>query len=283
MFTVSRGIPVNDGAATDQPLLTRDDIWRGLVLKADNALPFVPKMTKCEVTHRAPTWLERDIVFRDEPASERVTFYPREEVRFERLSGATLGTIRNQIEESDDGALILRFTFSLEREGIEHGSAAEQAYAKEMEGAYLGAVDATLAAIRKFTTAETSGSPVEVASSPEIVGYLQRLLEVLDRQDLDTFASFFAANAGARIGNVERVVGQKRLMEGFKSYLEATRGPQHEIVDVWHVDRLIGAEMTMTSQRDHKPIAVPCVYLLRMDGDLIEDLRVFADVGPFSA
>ena len=281
MFTVSRGIPVNDGAAADQPLLTRDHIWRGLVLKADNALPFVPKMTKCEVTHRAPTWLERDIVFRDEPASERVTFFPREEVRFERLSGATLGTIRNQIEESDDGALILRFTFSLEREGIEPGSTAEQAYAKEMEGAYLGAVDATLSAIRKFATAETSGSPVEVASSPEVVGYVQRLLEVLDGQDLNTFASFFAADASARISNVERVVGQKRLMEAFKSYLKATR-PQHQIVDVWHVDRLIGAEATMISQRDGRQIAVPCVYLLGMDDDLIKDLRIFADFGPFS-
>ena len=32
---------------------TRADVWDGLVLKANNALPFVPSMTFCEVTRAA--------------------------------------------------------------------------------------------------------------------------------------------------------------------------------------------------------------------------------------
>jgi hypothetical protein len=221
-------------------------------------------------------------VFRGEPAGERVTFFPREEVRFERLSGATLGTIHNLIEETDDGALTLRFTFSLEREGIAPGSDEEQAYAREMEGAYLGAVDATLAAIRRFTVAESVGSPVEVAASPEVVGYLERLLETLETRDLDSFATHLAPNTRARLGNAAPATGQADIIEAVTEFLSTTGGPRHEIVDAWHIDDLIGAEVAMSTRRGSQPVVVPCVHLLRMDGDLIADHRVVADVTPLS-
>jgi hypothetical protein len=150
MFTMTRSVPVNDRSDPGVPVLTRDQVWKGLELKAENALPFVPKMTKCDTIERGENYLVRDIVFRGEPARERVTFYPKRMVQFDRLSGSTLGTINNEIEEDAGGTLFLRFTFSLEREGIPPGSAEEQAYARQMEGDYLGAVQATLTAIRKW-------------------------------------------------------------------------------------------------------------------------------------
>jgi hypothetical protein len=150
MFTMTRAVPANDKSDPDMPVLNRDQIWKGLELKAENALPFVPKMTKCDTIERGDNYLERDIVFRGEPARERVTFYPKRMVQFDRLSGSTLGTIKNEIEEDASGELSLRFTFSLEKEGIPPASIEEEAYAKQMEGDYLGAVQATLTAIRRW-------------------------------------------------------------------------------------------------------------------------------------
>ena len=49
MIFVSHALPVN---VADQPQLDRAAVWDGLVLKANNALPFVPSMTYCEVTER---------------------------------------------------------------------------------------------------------------------------------------------------------------------------------------------------------------------------------------
>src|SRR5437763_2270665 len=150
MFTMSRSIPVNDKSDHDILVLNRDQVWKGLELKAENALPFVPKMTKCDTIERGNNYLVRDIVFRGDPARERVTFYPKRMVQFDRLSGNTLGTIKNEIEEDANGVLALRFTFSLEKEGIPPDSYEEQAYARQMEGDYLGAVQAPLSAIRKW-------------------------------------------------------------------------------------------------------------------------------------
>lgn len=149
MFELSRAVPVNDPSDPDAPTLVRDQVWGGLVMKAENALPFVAKMTRCDVLERKENEILRDIMFRGEPARERVTLYPEELVRFERLSGKTLGTIENRIEEDGEGELQLRFSFALEREGIEPDSQEEREYAKQIEGDYLAAVDATLAAIRR--------------------------------------------------------------------------------------------------------------------------------------
>ena len=150
MFELTRTIPVNDPNNPDLPVLTRSQVWRGLALKAENALPFVAKMTHCEIVEREGNVIVRDIVFRGEPGRERVTLYPEHKVQFERLSGRTRGTILNEIEEDSQGALGLRFTFCLEREDIAPGSPEEQAYARQIENDYLGAVQSTLDAIRRW-------------------------------------------------------------------------------------------------------------------------------------
>jgi hypothetical protein len=147
VISVSKAVAVNPPG--EGVVLTRDDVWRGLVLKAENALPFVPAMTKCEVTNRTDSVIEREIEFRGERLGERITFDPKNQVKFVRTSGSVLGTIRNDIEEHD-GDLQLRFSFDLELQGIEPGSDAEREYADTMRADYLKAADATLAAIRRW-------------------------------------------------------------------------------------------------------------------------------------
>ncbi len=87
------------------------------------------------------------------------TLEPQETVRFERTSGDVLGTILNEILEDDDGELSLRFSFDLELQGVEAGSAQETEYEATMKGDYEKAVEATLAAIRRWVReGETAGA-----------------------------------------------------------------------------------------------------------------------------
>ena len=130
MFTVSRTIPIN--ADPEAPRLSRAQVWRGLEMKAENPLPFVAPMERCEVVARGPDWLVRDIRLRGEEMTERVTFEPQRRVTFERVKSSAMGTILNEIVEDEAGELQLRFTFSLEVAGLAPGSEAEQAYAEDM-------------------------------------------------------------------------------------------------------------------------------------------------------
>jgi hypothetical protein len=155
MIYVSHRLPVN---AAGQPHLSRAAVWAGLVLKANNALPFVPSMTFCEVTERhSDTVFDRDIDFRGDRFTERITLEAPHRVVFTRIAGPVLGTIANEIEGPDD-ELQLRFSFALVVSGVEGGSAGEQEYADSMTGDYLKAVAATLAAMRRIAAEEQNVS-----------------------------------------------------------------------------------------------------------------------------
>jgi hypothetical protein len=148
MISVSYSVPVNP-EGTDVRL-NRADVWKGLEMKAHNALPYVPSMTSCEVQEEGDNGLQREIEFRGQRLGERITFTPQETVRFDRTSGDVLGSILNEILEDDAGELSLRFSFDLELEGVEPGSAAETEYEETMKGDYEKAVESTLAAIRRW-------------------------------------------------------------------------------------------------------------------------------------
>ena len=153
MIFVSHALPVN---VAGEPRLDRAAVWDGLVLKANNALPFVPSMTYCEVTERySDTIFDRDIDFRGERFTERITLEKPHRVTFTRIAGPVLGTIANEIEGADDD-LRLRFSFALIVAGVDSGSAREQEYADSMTGDYLKAVAATLNAMRRI--AEGAGA-----------------------------------------------------------------------------------------------------------------------------
>lgn len=154
MIYVTHRLPVNVAGA---PRLDRAAVWDGLVLKANNALPFVPAMTFCEVVRRhSDTVFDRDIEFRGERFTERITLEAPHRVVFTRIAGPVLGTIANEIEGGGDD-LFLRFSFALVVSGVEGGSAAEREYADSMTGDYLKAVEATLNAMRQVA-ASTQGA-----------------------------------------------------------------------------------------------------------------------------
>ena len=147
MIYVTNAVPVNEPG---EPTLTRGDVWAGLEAKANNALPFVPAMTQCEVLERrGELEFDREIEFRGQQFVERITLEPERRVTFTRIAGPVLGTIANEIEGPEDD-LKLRFSFALVVEGVEGGSAQEQEYADSMTGDYLKAVAATLNAMRRI-------------------------------------------------------------------------------------------------------------------------------------
>jgi len=154
---VSHALSVNEEPG--QPHVSRDDLWRGLVAKASDALPFVTAMTRCVVVARhSPVVFDRDIEFRGQAFTERITLEEPHRVVFTRLAGPVLGTIANEIEGHDDH-LSLRFSFALVVQGVEGGTPAERNYAEGMTEDYLKAVASTLDAVRRVVRGETAPAP----------------------------------------------------------------------------------------------------------------------------
>ena len=84
-IVLDKSLPINPDKSGAVPILSRNQVWRGLMMKVDDARPFVPLMTKCEVTERWDNGLLRDIAFDGMALSEKITFYPKQKIEFERV------------------------------------------------------------------------------------------------------------------------------------------------------------------------------------------------------
>lgn len=147
MFSISRSIPVNN-STYNHPFLNRNQVWAGLVMKAEDATRFVGAITECRVLEREERFLLREVVLYGEKMNERVHFFPEQIIVFEPLGGPTKGFIKNEIEEDEDGNLSVRFTFTFELRTGEQNKAAEKEFSSKMEKSYIEAVETTLATIR---------------------------------------------------------------------------------------------------------------------------------------
>lgn len=147
MYTLSHAIPVNPEGV--EPKLTREQVWRGLEMKAENALPFVNGMTQCDLLERKGNTIKREITFLGAQSQEFITLFEPVKVQFERLDGT--GWIDNVISESENG-LLLSFTFGIRFPGIAEDTPEEKTKGDSMRGAYVGAVGATLSRVRQMVS-----------------------------------------------------------------------------------------------------------------------------------
>jgi hypothetical protein len=144
VYTMAYSLPVNPPGTG--VVLTRERVWDGLVMKAENALPFVPSMQECTVLERFAGGLVRRVVVNDETWIERITFTEPVQVLFERTdaAGAPAGWIANVLSESEAG-LLLTFVLNVV---TDPGDA--RARGEAMKTQYVGAIDATLRKTREL-------------------------------------------------------------------------------------------------------------------------------------
>jgi len=280
MYKLSRTIPVNEAG---KPLLSRHDVWIGLEMKANNALPFVPIMQKCEVVERGAGWLTRDILVNNVPLREKVTFEPENRVIFERIAGSEPGRIENVIGEDESGNLTLTFAFALGKEGLADGSEAETKHFAPMEGAYLGAVASTLAAVRR-TVEERGREAIPFRNSTDTSGdthWIFEFFKAADSLNMDRFLALHTDDVTVTVANYPTAHGKDALAGAIGAVWKRLKGMSHSVSGAWSLhDGAIGiAETTcMYTRLDGSTYTIrPGTFLRRRSG-LISELRICADM-----
>ena len=280
MYKLSRTIPVNEAGKS---FLSRHDVWNGLLMKANNALPYVPIMQKCEVTERGNGWLIRDILLNNNPLREKVTFEPETRVIFDRVGGIEPGRIENVIGEDSAGNLTLTFSFGLTREGIKEGSDAENAHFAPMEGAYLGAVASTLAAVRR-TVDDKGRETLPLASEIDSSGdnqWIYEFFRAADSLDLDRLSAQMTDDTRLTFANYPTSQGKDAFRQSIGGLWSRIKGMSHSISGAWslHDGRIgIGELIVMYTRLDGSLYTIKCVTVLRRRGDKIADIRIHADL-----
>jgi hypothetical protein len=269
VYKLSRTILVNEPSKTT---LSRHDVWAGLLMKANNALPYVPIMSKCEVIERGEGWLTRDILLKDVPLREKVSFEPEKRVIFDRIGGDELGRIENIIGEDEKGNLTLTFSFGLTKKGIPEGSDAEQKHFAQMEGAYFGAVASTLAAVRR-TVDEARAAAADWTAA---------FFRDADTLVVETLISWFAETVEVRFGNGAPIHGIAAAEQAFRQFYSSLSGMRHRREALVSSGDL-AAQMAVVTyiRKDGSEVSMPVASHLRRVGDRkIDRLWIFIDLAP---
>ncbi len=94
--------------------LTREQVWHGLVLKAENPLLFVPTLDSFKLLARHADWIERELRFGSQVVRDRVSFQPMDQLRQETEATGEIpaATLVTSIEAPDEWQLFVRFDYS---------------------------------------------------------------------------------------------------------------------------------------------------------------------------
>jgi hypothetical protein len=107
-------IQINDPLNPFVDTMTREELWQGLVLRAEQPQLFVLGLDTCTILSRTDSTLERELHYGKVTVRDRVTLTPNESVRYDihATEAYVGGSLTMSIEQPDELQLFLRFEYS---------------------------------------------------------------------------------------------------------------------------------------------------------------------------
>jgi hypothetical protein len=141
-------VQINDVRDARLEMLSRDQLWRGLLLRAQTPKLFIPWLDDADVQADADGSLQRTLRFGDFEVRDRVTFEHETRVHYEveDRRANTRFALTMRIEEPQPAALFVRFTY--EARSIDHH--AQSPLSDIVRSAYRQADEDTVFRIRQF-------------------------------------------------------------------------------------------------------------------------------------
>jgi hypothetical protein len=146
-------IQVNDPLNPLIEALTREQLWRGLVLRADSPRMFVPHLDDCTIDERAAGSFRRRLRYGEVVIEDRVTLTPLQQVRYDvpAQNDIAPSSLVVSIEAPDAHALYVRFQYD---DGTgEHSDPANRMYDDFKRSAYVEADIDTIRIVRELAAA----------------------------------------------------------------------------------------------------------------------------------
>jgi hypothetical protein len=107
-------VQVNDPLNPLAEVLTRTQLWEGLVLRAEQPQLFVLGLDSCTIVSRTADTLERELHYGHATVRDRVTLMPHDSVRYDILATEAHvgGSLTMTIEQPDELQLFVRFEYA---------------------------------------------------------------------------------------------------------------------------------------------------------------------------
>lgn len=143
-------IEINDPMNPLIDTLTREQLWRGLVLRAEQPTMFIPHLDECRILEREAGLLKRRLTFGELVIDDVVHLSPLQEVRYEVPAQGEIAasSLRMIIEAPTNAMLLVRFCYD-DGQG-EHTDPANAMYDDFKKSAYQEADIDTVRILRQL-------------------------------------------------------------------------------------------------------------------------------------
>lgn len=103
--------------------------------------------------------------------------------------------------------------------------------------------------------------------------------------EADEYASYFTEDASFRFGNAEPILGRQAIRDAMVVFFSTIKGLRHEVIGVWEGKWERGTVFSVENEvvytrKDDSTVRLPATSTLRMEGDRIQDWRIFMDISP---
>ena len=143
-------IEVNDPLNPLMDTLTREQVWRGLVVRAESPKLFIPHLDECDISAREAGSFKRRLRYGDLVVEDTVVLSPLHEVRYEVPAQGDISASRltMTIEAPSEDMLYVRFSYD---DGMgESTDGATKMYEEFKKSAYQEADIDTMRIVRQM-------------------------------------------------------------------------------------------------------------------------------------
>jgi hypothetical protein len=153
-------IQINDPLDPLDPLvepLTRAQLWRGLVMRAEAPRLFMEHLDDCRIFDKTPDGMSRELRYGNLSICDTVTFLPLLQAHYQVPAQGEIGasSMRMRIEEPAQDVLFVRFDYDIDQP--EDPSGEEAFYNEFRRTAYQEADIDTIRVIRELAAAGKLG------------------------------------------------------------------------------------------------------------------------------
>lgn len=139
------GEPAGPGAAK------RDDVWKLLLVKAEDPVGYVPAITECRILERYDDGFLREIVRNGEIIVQRVSSEPQRRIEFRHVGDPDVAYIANVLGEDEDGFLTFTIEVGLTADG-QAKAVSESAFLRATDDYYESTIPPILTALAPLAT-----------------------------------------------------------------------------------------------------------------------------------
>jgi len=149
-------IAINDPANPLIDMLSREELWSGLMHRVENAVPFLPGLESCRILERSEHGLLRELDFGPAVIHDHVTLAEMHWVSFVIKPSDTHagGSLKITIEEPEPTHLFLRFAY--ETTLANSPNSEDRAYIEYVKSAYQ---QSDIDCVRIIRTLAAGGEP----------------------------------------------------------------------------------------------------------------------------